>query len=60
MTATLHDLNGADSAGVLALGEMRMTIDFVHAQTPEPSAFILFGTGLAGFLGYGWRRQRNI
>lgn len=28
------------------------------AATPEPSAIALFGLGLAGMLGYGWRRRR--
>jgi hypothetical protein len=26
---------------------------------PEPSAIVLMGTGLVGFLGYGWRRKRQ-
>jgi hypothetical protein len=59
MTATLLDLNGANTAGVLALDEIRLTIDFNHTPTPEPSAMILFGTGLMGLIGYGWQRQRQ-
>jgi hypothetical protein len=26
---------------------------------PEPSTWLLMGTGLVGMLGYGWRRQRQ-
>jgi hypothetical protein len=25
---------------------------------PEPSTFLLFGTGLVGLLGYGWRQRK--
>jgi hypothetical protein len=27
--------------------------------TPEPSTFLLLGTGLAGLLGYGWHRSKQ-
>ncbi len=27
---------------------------------PEPSTFILFGTGLAGFLGWRWKKEKQI
>jgi hypothetical protein len=30
----------------------------IHNVVPEPSTFLLLGTGLAAFLGYGWRRQQ--
>ncbi|MGE3541536.1 MAG: PEP-CTERM sorting domain-containing protein [Candidatus Tectimicrobiota bacterium] len=26
---------------------------------PEPSTWLMFGTGLAGLLGYGWRRKKQ-
>ncbi len=29
------------------------------AATPEPSTLFLFGVGVLGILGYGWRRQRK-
>ena len=28
--------------------------------TPEPSAYVLFGSGLVGMLGYGWRKRRQV
>jgi hypothetical protein len=33
--------------------------DTLLAQAPEPASMTLFGVGLAGMVGYGWRKRRQ-
>ena len=42
------------------LASLTATITYTYAPTlvPEPSAFALFGAGVAGLLAYAWRRRK--
>ena len=32
----------------------------IPQETPEPGTWVLFGTGLLGIVGYGWRRNKGM
>jgi hypothetical protein len=62
-------LDGADFTGAYIYGatiepHAGHSVDLTGAinepaPTPEPSTWMLLGTGLLGLLGYGWRQRRS-
>jgi len=48
-------LAGPANIDVQIGGESRVT-----TANPEPSTFVIFGTGIVGLLAFGWRRMRTI
>jgi len=44
--------------GVAAISDFSQTFSFGHT-VPEPSTWGMFGLGLAGLVGWGWRRSRR-
>jgi hypothetical protein len=41
------------------VGQRELGIRFANAVVPEPSTFVLIGTGLAALAGYAWRKRRS-
>jgi uncharacterized protein YjbI with pentapeptide repeats len=66
------DSTGTDFAGASIYGatlepyndytrpDLTAAISTPIVHNPEPGTLFLLGTGLAGLLGYGWRRQRQV
>ena len=60
----LYPLLVADPSGtihgrMLSVGHEGNWAGFQLRYIPEPSTFILFGLGLVGLAGYGWRRRKR-
>lgn len=56
------DMNPAAPGHYSAAGQIELGMRFANAlvPTPEPSAAILFGTGLLGLAGYAWRKRSAL
>jgi hypothetical protein len=46
--------------GECCAGPAVLQIDLPLQKVPEPGSALLLATGLAGFLGYGWRRRQRV
>jgi hypothetical protein len=57
---TSWDNSMANESGTYRITFTGATVVSSTTPTPEPSAYILFGSGLVGMLGYGWRKQRQV
>lgn len=57
-TLTFSGLNGVGD-NTAFIDRVTITAEApAQAEVPEPTALALFGTGLVGLLGYGWRRRQ--
>jgi hypothetical protein len=50
---------GSPTATTGTVVDLAAVVQYTVQPVPEPSAFALVGLGLAGMLGYGWRRSRK-
>jgi len=57
ITAIRFEVLGDPTSGDITIDHLRTFAS--PPSVPEPSTFILFGLGVLGILGYGWRRRRE-
>jgi hypothetical protein len=59
-TAESVDFSNAANVGTKGYGVDNLTISpLALSSVPEPASFTLIGLGIAGLLGYGWRRRQR-
>jgi PEP-CTERM motif len=56
---TLTEFRLTSTGGVLISDASIQGLTIMTSAVPEPSCFVLLGTGVLGLVGYGWRRRRQ-